>query len=311
MPNNVQHPEYIYRIVHINNVNYLLGEGMCSPQHRKAAMNYTQIGDPALIRVRSRKEVPIAPGGMMSEYVPFYFGGKMPMLWSMLHVHEILFKRYQEKESGWPQRFDARGTFLRHQSELVIIACKFQKVLELCPEWCFTDGHATSPRTHFYNDLADLARLNWYLIDNPHRSRDWEADRVRQAEFLVRDEVPVACIDHLVIRYEEQQAGLEKLIKVKGLSILVQVDYYPHLFFEKEGKTIQQLVPYTLDVSATDEENDYGMLETLHLQGLILGETSEPELEPDEWDAIQDDETAMELFEEKLSKAMEESDWPR
>ena len=310
--NETHCPEYIYRMTHIDNINYILSTGLCSPLHRQAALNYTEIGDPVLIRERSGKPVPIAPGGVIPEYVSFYFGGRMPMLWAILHAHELLFKRYQSSEVGWLHRFEAPGTNQRHQQEIVFVACNFQKVVDTCPEWCFTDGHVSSPRTHFYNDLADLARLDWRAIERHDTSGNWESARRRQAEFLVKGLVPVGCIDHLVVRYPKQKEQLEGLLKGKGLSIPVIVDSWPKLFFKEEGLTIGQLIPLGAPSSATTEEEDDCLMEALELQSRVLGQVQdvEPELSyiGDSWDAEREEELAMEHFEEMYRRFQEETE---
>ena len=306
------YPGYIYRMIHIDNMSHILDNGLYSPLHSKAALNYTEIGDPALIRERSGKPVPIAPGGVFPEFVSFYFGGRMPMLWSMLHAHELLLKRHHASEEGWFHRFNVRGTHQRHQREIVFIACGFQKVVDTCPEWCFTDGHACSPRTQFYNDLADLSRLDWRMIERHDLSRNWESERRRQAEFLVKGFVPVTCIDHLVVRYKEQKEQLEELVRSKGLSIPVIVDIYPKLFFFDEGKTIGQLIPMRVFNAETMEEADDSMMEVLESQSQVLGQVRDVEQElsyiGDSWDAEQEQEWLMEQFEEKYRRSLDDTE---
>lgn len=42
--------------------------------------NFVTIGNPDLIDKRARRAVPLPPGGTLSDYVPFYFTPKSPML---------------------------------------------------------------------------------------------------------------------------------------------------------------------------------------------------------------------------------------
>jgi ssDNA thymidine ADP-ribosyltransferase, DarT len=74
----------IWRIVHRDNVPWILDHGLfcanCSPQ----APDYVTIGNPELIGRRSQRIVPIPPGGTLADYVPFYF---TPFSVMMKNIH--------------------------------------------------------------------------------------------------------------------------------------------------------------------------------------------------------------------------------
>lgn len=71
---------FIFRITHIENVPWILQHG---PHCRNASVcdpDYRDIGSPDLIAKRAQRQVPIPPGGTLSDYVPFYFTPHSPML---------------------------------------------------------------------------------------------------------------------------------------------------------------------------------------------------------------------------------------
>lgn len=198
----------IYRMVHIDNMEYLLTHGMFSKDYPDADPDYINIGDSDLIA--KRREYPVGinpPGGELGEYVPFYFGRLSPMLLNI--------------KTGY------RGIAKRPQSDIVYIVCQVNDIIDNCDEWCFTDGHAKTRITTFYNDLSDLSQVYWEKVDQRywHNTED-DLDRMRhkQAEFLVRTHVPVQCIAEIVTYNKDAAEIVTKLIEKLNLNIPVRVN---------------------------------------------------------------------------------------
>src|SRR5687768_4190447 len=64
----------IFRIVHIDNVRWILKNGgLYCRNSGKRDPKYVNIGDPELIQKRAVRTIPIPPGGTFSDYVAFYF----------------------------------------------------------------------------------------------------------------------------------------------------------------------------------------------------------------------------------------------
>lgn len=63
----------IFRLIHCDNLPWILDHGLHAKNGGKIDPNYRNIGNPDLIDKRSRRVVPIPPGGTLSDYVPFYF----------------------------------------------------------------------------------------------------------------------------------------------------------------------------------------------------------------------------------------------
>ena len=78
----------IFRIVHVANVPWILEHGglHCrnSPEQDP---DYVNIGSVELIEKRSRRVVPIPPGGTLSDYVPFYFTPFSMMMYKIKTGH--------------------------------------------------------------------------------------------------------------------------------------------------------------------------------------------------------------------------------
>lgn len=67
-------------MIHFNNIQYILSNGICIQDHANAYKEYANIGDVDLINKRKKCSVNIPHGGTLGEYIPFYFCGHSPML---------------------------------------------------------------------------------------------------------------------------------------------------------------------------------------------------------------------------------------
>lgn len=202
-------------MVHFNNLEHILQKGMCICTHPQAAEGYINIGDKTLIPQRQVYPIPIVPGGNLGDYVPFYFAGHSPMLLNI--------------KTGY------RGIAKRSQDEIVFVVCRVGMIVDQCPYWCFTDGHAKGAITRFYNKIEDLKNLDWNTINLQYWHNcdaDWDRQRKKEAEFLVKYHVPKECISCLVVYSAQRKEQLKSLLERLQLEIPVYVDenkklYYP------------------------------------------------------------------------------------
>lgn len=208
MPGQQPNIVRVFRIVHIDNVEYLLTHGMFTKTHAQADPNYINIGDSGLIAQRNDYPVGInPPNGQLGEYVPFYFGPLSPMLLNI--------------KTGYS------GITQRPQEDIVYIVCRANSIVEYCDEWCFTDGHAKNTITEFYNNLDNLSEVDWNIVSERQWSNteeDFDRMRRKQAEFLVKHHVPVNCISSIVVLNQTKKEFVEEIINRLGLEILVQVN---------------------------------------------------------------------------------------
>lgn len=208
MPGQQPNIVNVFRIVHIDNVEYLLTHGMFHRNHPQADPNYINIGDSTLIAQRNDYPVGInPPNGQLGEYVPFYFGPLSPMLLNIKTGH--------------------RGITQRPQDEIIYIVCQVNTLVEQCDEWCFTDGHAKNTITEFYNDLDNLSDVDWNMVPERHwKNTEDDFDRMRrkQAEFLVKNHVPFSCISSIVVLNQARKDFVEEIINRIGLEIPVRIN---------------------------------------------------------------------------------------
>ena len=75
MPYNYLNVEnaYIWRIVRLSDMGWLLEDGLDCKNRIPIHRNYRSMGSSGLISNRGLKNVPIGSGGVLNDYVPFYF----------------------------------------------------------------------------------------------------------------------------------------------------------------------------------------------------------------------------------------------
>ncbi len=160
---------WLYRIVHIDNVEHILTNGIFSHSHANAESEYVSIGDATLINQRNDYPVKLDGYGNLGDYVPFYFGPLSPMLYNI--------------KTGY------RGIKKIPQSDIVYLCCRFTDIDANCSQWVFTDGHAKSNLTEFFNSSDDFDKVDWAMVKErmwKNNEEDFDRMRRKQAEFWLR-----------------------------------------------------------------------------------------------------------------------------
>ena len=206
---------HILRLIHFDNLEDILKNGMYSKNSGHVIPSYVNIGDTTLIKQRETVKVRIVPpNGYLGDYVPFYFAGHSPMLLNI--------------------KTGNRGVLQKPQEELLYVVCKISDILEHCPEWCFTDGHAKNHLTRFFNNTDDLSQLDWNMIGEQFwhdTEEDMDRMRRKQAEFLVKVHVPAKCIRGLIVLSPEQEEKAKLIQQKIGTCIPVYVDKHRKYFY--------------------------------------------------------------------------------
>lgn len=174
----------VYRMTHIDNIEHILQYGITHRSSLNRNPNYITIGDISLINTRDTKRVTVDNGDfyvsdastiILGDFIPFYFGVKMPMLYVI--------------QNG--------GNFVIEStpaSKIVYLVCSLNRIIMQHEEYYFSDGHATDNLTSFYdktriNDLADI--IDWNAV----RASYWSGQdnlnvkRKKQAEFLASTDI--------------------------------------------------------------------------------------------------------------------------
>lgn len=194
----------IWRIVHRDNIPWILDNGLYSGNSAVQSPGWVPIGNPELIDKRATHAVPAGLGGYLNDYVPFYFTPFSPM---MKNIH-----------SG------RAGIRQRGNDEIVILVSSLYKVQKLGLPFVFSDSHAYYAWSNFYTDLADLDKIDWPIIQarNFKRDPDDPAKFERyQAEALVYQHCPVTALEGMICYTVDTKARLDNWLRVRQISMPV------------------------------------------------------------------------------------------
>lgn len=201
---------WIFRITHIENVLWYLENGLHCCNSECLNPDYVEIGNPDLIGKRDKREVPIHPGGKLSDYVPFYFTPHSMMLYNIQTGYNVKMQ---------PKR------------DIAILVSSLPKVIESKAQFVFTDRHAYVMAAQFSNNLQDLNLIDWDLLRKRNFKRDpddpGKCERY-QAEALVWKVLPVSGLLGIACSGDDQrkrvQEGAERLSL--QLKVITRPDWY-------------------------------------------------------------------------------------
>lgn len=206
---------WLYRMTHIDNLPHMLRHGLVVAASPNANPNFRVIGDRSLIGVRKDLDAPNPPGGKFSAYIPFYLGHRSPMLYQIATGYE--------------------GIEKIPQSDIVYVVVDHACVVQNGLDWFFTDGHARHGMTRFYTDESGFDDLDWnaiYATQWQNAEDDPDRQRKKQAEYMVKGNVPIACFAYFLTFDEQCKQKVESLQSFAQTSIPVKVSrraYYDHL----------------------------------------------------------------------------------
>lgn len=202
----------IWRIVHRDNLPWILRNGLHCKNATTQNPNYVVIGNTDLIDRRSHRAVPVAPGGMLSDYVPFYFTPFSPMLYN---IHT------------------GRGDVPRRGNEdICILVSSVHKVQALNLGFVFTDRHAYSPLARYFNDVADLGQVDWSLLQARNFKRnpdDPEQIERYQAEALVHRHMPITGLIGIICYTQTVKDVID--IQIQAQDLQLDVRAMPQWYF--------------------------------------------------------------------------------
>jgi hypothetical protein len=182
----------IFHITHVRNLASIIACGELRAISLLSGAQFTNLAHARIQQQRAKKSVPCGQGGILHDYVPFYFGPRSPMLFAV----------FKNQVEGY-----ADG-----QNPVVHLVSSAEAVHQAQLDFVFTDGHAVMAYSEFYEDLADLPNVDLALM----RSKLWhdtpadpDRKRRRQAEFLVHRRLPWTLVDRIVVRSKATRIAVE------------------------------------------------------------------------------------------------------
>ncbi len=198
----------VLHMTHGRNLHGILAAGgLWSPNHMPIALQPQSIAHEGIQTRRASKVVPVGPGGVLHDYVPFYFGVRSPML-------------YANHRGRVPSNPDG-------QRLLVHLVTTVERIVAQGLEWAFTDGHAVIGYTRFFADAADLDQVDWQTVNAEYwfdTAEDPDRKRRKQAEFLVFRFVPIAALVEVIVCDDEVAKVVRKILTTSGCGLPVWVE---------------------------------------------------------------------------------------
>ena len=195
----------VYRMTHIGNIPHILQHGITHIHSENRNPDFVAIGDISLIHTRDTRQVRVDNGNVnfdaplitLGNFIPFYFGIKMPMLYVI--------------QNG--------GNFVMQATpaqDIIYLACSVERIIKTQENFYFSDGHATDSLTTFYdnsklNDLPNIVDWNAVKASYWGGQDNLNIKRKKQAEFLVAEDLSPDLILGFVCYNEAVKTTLTEL----------------------------------------------------------------------------------------------------
>lgn len=224
--------KYIFHFTDIRNLDSIIKNGLlCTNIKNKNGITHRNIANTNIQNRRATMKVPIGPKEKVHDYVPFYFSSINPML----------LKKLNEKNVDQP---------------LIVYLCVKIDRLDK-DDAVFTDASAnTNVPPTFYDDVKDLNKLNWELIDSKKWSVPTDEDKHKKmAEALIYNRVGIEEVDAIVVYNDCAKKKVEKIFKNNGIeapNILFDFEikeysfYYTKFFFNDRNDETLVYGPFLL-----------------------------------------------------------------
>ena len=205
IPNSIK----IFHILHIDRLNSILSKGhiFSDSYIRNRNIGGSTIGMSKIKEIRLSKRLLKYPDLAIGDCTPFYFCPRSIMLY-MIH-----------------KRNHPEISYRGGQEPIIHIVADFYKVIEWaqCKDrrWVFTTANAAASYTEDFNDVAQLSRINWDVIN----SNNWKENREpKQAEFLLEQSFPISLIEKIGVYSKEYATKVNELVSQYNLIIDVSIE---------------------------------------------------------------------------------------
>ncbi len=199
-------PTWITHFTHIDHLQSIITSGLLGDTVAGGTLLQHEAGNPDIKAARRRLTVPIHPFGVVSDYAPFYFAPRSPMMSAIAHGRVPHFGR------------DLTG--------LMYLVTTTQAMVEAGLEVLVTDRNARLEYAEFRPEadcdgLVDWALMKetwWYdTLEYPDRSER------RMAECLVHQGVPFDLFRQVGVHGQAQATTVRAVLASHGKSTPVHV----------------------------------------------------------------------------------------
>ena len=156
--------------------------------------------------MRDSRDVPIPPHGTLSDYIPFYFTPKSPMMYNIV--------------TGWA------GIPQRSSSDIAIMVSSLRDLAGSGIMALYTDRHAYLMTARFFSSLDHLDAISWGPLQRHDFKRDVDDPEKKekyQAEALVHRHLPIERLSEIACYSDEGREFLEESRDKLGLELTITV----------------------------------------------------------------------------------------
>ncbi|MCC6545649.1 DUF4433 domain-containing protein [Candidatus Sumerlaeota bacterium] len=205
----------VYHFTHLDNLPSILSQGglLSTQQKLSRGLIHYDVAYEGIQARRANTRVTCGPGGVVHNYVPFYFAKLTDMFTG------VVFRRVAD------------------QQLLIFLRVKLRDAISY--PYVFSDASANTniPPT-FYNSPHSLANLDWECIELQKWSLKNEVQRhKRMAEFLIHGSVPLATIDSIVVWNKAIADQVQRYLAAQNINIKTEYDSHHFItpFYASEG----------------------------------------------------------------------------
>lgn len=200
----------VLHFTHIDHLPGIIANGLACDDDVEDAL-VREVGNRSVKDLRRRRPVRVPPFGMVSDYVPFYFAPRSPMLYA-IHMGNV------------PE-------YTEGIDPLVYLVVSVEQMIEAGLDVVITDRNAALVHASHVRGVDGLAAVDWDLM----QARYWydtidEPDRRerRMAECLVHRHVPWEAVTALHVRNSERAVEADAHLRAGGadLPVAVTADWY-------------------------------------------------------------------------------------
>lgn len=201
-------PTPLYHFTHVDHLADIARRGLLADSAiQGSGLLAIEVGHSDIKLRRRSRSVTIGHGGVVADYVPFYFAPRSPMM-------------YVIDRGGVP-------TYVGGCDQLVYLTTTVERLGELGMRPIYTDRNATIAYAKFTDDLARLDNLvDWALMDGTWwHDTPAEPDRKerRMAECLVHRQVPWEAFQDVSAQNAACARKAQQILSTAGVRTTVSV----------------------------------------------------------------------------------------
>lgn len=196
----------IFRITHVDNVPWILQNGIHCRSSSVQDPNFRDIGNPELIAKRADRSVPVPPGGTLSDYIPFYFTPFWPMLYNI--------------KTGY------NGMKQTPMDDIALLVTSLRLLAKEQVGFVTTDRHAYLAAADWATDLKGLDAIDWELLQRRDFKRDGDDPgkfERYQAEALVHRHLQAEHLTGIIVHSETARARIQEALDKTALTLKIAV----------------------------------------------------------------------------------------